>query len=643
MTQFHQLLKEHWGYDDFRPLQLEIIESLFEGRDTLGLMPTGGGKSLTFQVPALAMEGVCLVVTPLIALMRDQVANLRARHLKASTIYSGMTPEEIGIVLDNAIYGGVKYLYVSPERLTSPLFLAKFQAMKVAMIVVDEAHCISQWGYDFRPAYLTIADIRPLHPNAPLLALTATATPEVVADIQQRLAFRTPNVFRKSFFRPNIAYVVRPSVCKEEELLHIIRRTNGCTIVYTRNRKRTQEMAAYLERAGISASFFHAGLKKEIKEQRQDGWKRGEIQVIVATNAFGMGIDKADVRLVVHLDMPDTPEEYFQEAGRAGRDELKAYAVALYGPQDQANLRRRFTNAFPEREFIKDIYEKVGSFLQIPVGEGFEVCREFNFDLFCKRYKLAAIPTFSALKLLELSGWLLFIPEEESQSRILFLLQRDELYRLRGHDPLTERVINALLRGYTGLFTDYAYLDDEKLTKQLGITLEQLYLCLVTLTRQGIVNYVPRKKVPYIIYPQRREDKPHVQIPRSVYEERKERYEARVNSIIDYLNNTDRCRSQLLLDYFKEANTSPCGICDICLKLKRDTTSSAALNHSILELLQQGSMTKEELLKQLNLPRDLSLEAIRQLLDRGVITIDGELLSIVGVHNVDNINANGRT
>lgn len=616
MTIFENILKEHWGYDTFRPLQGDIIQSIYDGKDTLGLMPTGGGKSLTFQVPALAMEGVCVIVTPLIALMRDQVDNLKKRGLRASCIYSGMTTSEISIILDNALYGGVQFLYVSPERLSSELFLAKFKAMRISMIVVDEAHCISQWGYDFRPAYLNIADIRLIHPHAPVLALTATATTQVVKDIQEKLRFREERVFRKSFYRPNIAYVVRHTDCKESELTHILNSIQGTAIVYTRNRKKTQETAIYLQRFGISADYFHAGLKNSVKEAKQDAWKRGETRVMVSTNAFGMGIDKADVRCVVHLDMPDSPEEYFQEAGRAGRDEKKAYAVCLIGKQDVPTLKRRITNAFPERDFIKEVYDLLGSFLKIGVDSGFEACREFNLGNFCKFYNLPLIQTHSALKLLELARYIEYIPEEESQSRILILLTKEELYRLRGWDAKTDELIQTILRSYTGIFTDYAYIDEEKLSERINLSQEGIYERLQMLTRQGIISFVPRKRTPYIVYLQRREEKRYIQINRSVYEERLEKYQSRIFAMINYIENTEMCRSRSLLHYFDEENATDCGICDVCIagkKRKKDEVQKlmdVICNH--LTILPQ---TLEELVVKIPSERENIIEGVRILLD----------------------------
>lgn len=631
MTIFEEILKKHWGYDTFRPLQGDIIQSIYDGKDTLGLMPTGGGKSLTFQVPALAMEGVCVIVTPLIALMRDQVDNLKKRRLKAACIYSGMSTSEISIILDNALYGGVKFLYVSPERLTSELFLAKFKVMQLSMIVVDEAHCISQWGYDFRPAYLNIADIRLLHPQTPVLALTATATTQVVQDIQEKLRFRQENVFRKSFYRSNIAYVVRRTDGKESELTHILNSIPGTAIVYTRNRKKTQETAVYLQRFGISADYFHAGLKNSIKEAKQDAWKRGETRVMVSTNAFGMGIDKADVRCVIHLDMPDSPEEYFQEAGRAGRDEQKAYAVCLIGKQDVPTLKRRITNAFPERDFIKEVYDLLGSFLKIGIDSGFEACREFNLGNFCKFYELPVIQTHSALKLLELAGYIEYIPEEESQSRILVLLTKEELYRLRGWDPKTEELIQTILRSYTGLFTDYAYIDEEKLSERINLSQEGIYERLQTLTRQGIISYVPRKRTPYIVYLQRREEKRYIQINRGVYEERLEKYQRRIDSMIGYIENTEICRSRSLLAYFDETNAEDCGICDVCLsRKKRKKDQLQSLMKDIVNHLSISPQTLSELITKMACPKEEAIEAIRILLDDGMLEQDeSEILSVV--------------
>ncbi|MGL5318124.1 MAG: RecQ family ATP-dependent DNA helicase, partial [Bacteroidales bacterium] len=530
------------------------------------------------------------------------------------------TTSEVSITMDNAAYGGVQFLYISPERLSSELFLSKFKAIKVSMLVVDEAHCISQWGYDFRPSYLNIATIREMHPAAPVLALTATATNEVVADIQDKLRFQNGNVFRKSFFRSNISYVVRHTESKESELIHILKSVPGTAIIYTRNRKKTQEVATYLQRHDISADFYHAGLKNSVKERKQDEWKSGKIRVMVSTNAFGMGIDKSDVRVVVHLDMPDSPEEYFQEAGRAGRDERKAYAVALTGKQDVSILKRRISNAFPERDFIKEVYDLLGSFLRIGIDSGFEACREFNLGNFCQFYKLPLIPTNSALHLLELAGYIQYIPEEESRSRILVLLNKEELYRLKGWDSKTEELIQLILRSYTGLFTDYAYIDEEKLSARINLSQEGVYERLQQLTRQGILSYVPRKRTPYIVYLQRREEKRYIQINRKIYEERLERYSKRIGSMIEYITEKEICRSVYLLSYFSETNAKECGICDVCVRRKREKNQrEASLVSAILELLKQKEVTLEELLSELPFDREALIETVRQLLDDAFI------------------------
>lgn len=564
MGKYHDILQQYWGYTSFRGVQEEIIESIGAGRDTLGLMPTGGGKSITFQVPALAQKGLCLVITPLVALMKDQVANLRARGIKAAAIYAGLTHEEIIIALENCIYGDYKFLYISPERLSSELFLAKLKRIPVSFITVDESHCISQWGYDFRPAYLTIADIRKLLPHVPVLALTATATPEVVKDIQYRLGFQKENVFCMSFERKNLAYVVRRTDNKPNELLHILNRMPGCAIVYTRSRNKTREVAEFLIQQGITAEYYHAGLPHIEKDERQKKWQCNESRVMVATNAFGMGIDKPDVRLVVHVDLPDSPEAYFQEAGRAGRDGERAYAVLLVGTSDPTQLRRRIPNAFPDKDFIREIYEHLSYFYQIAMGSGTGEMHEFDINKFCRNFKHFPVPTDSALRILTQAGYIEYIDEQENSSRLMFTVHREELYSLR-EEGETDNLMRVLLRTYTGLFTDYVYIDEHLLARHAGLSYHQVYEILKSLSFKRIIRYIPHKKIPFIVFTRRREETHRLFISPEVYEKRKEAYEKRIGAMIDYVSVADKCRSRMLLEYFGEKNRHNCGQCDACL------------------------------------------------------------------------------
>lgn len=562
---FHNILKEYWGYTSFRPLQEDIIQSVWEKRDTLGLMPTGGGKSLTFQVPVMAMDGICLVVTPLIALMKDQVDNLRERGIKAAAVYSGMSRDEIITTLENCIFGGYKFLYVSPERLSSDIFLTKLQAMDVCLLVVDESHCISQWGYDFRPSYLKIANIRETLINVPVLALTATATPDVVDDIQEKLRFKEKNVFRTSFLRDNLSYVVRSADNKVGELIHILKSVPGSGIVYVRSRRQTKEIAQTLKKEGLRADYFHAGLSYEDKIFKQNAWKDDECPVIVSTNAFGMGIDKPDVRIVVHMDLPNSPEEYFQEAGRAGRDGKKSYSVILYTKSDSVKLKKRISDTFPEKELIVRVYEALGNYFQVAVGSG--AGRAFDFDLieFCSRFKLPSLQTHHALKILELAGYLEYTDEIDARSKLRFLIYRDDMYSLR-LEPITDELLHTIMRSYTGVFSDDIYIDESMLASRIGKTRQEVYDILVNLSKLRYISYVPAKKTPFIIYTSSREDIKFITIPQSVYEERKKRFSKRIHSIIDYAENSDVCRSRMLLVYFGETNSKDCGCCDVCLR-----------------------------------------------------------------------------
>ena len=626
-----QLLKQYWGYDSFRGIQEEIINSISENKDTLGLMPTGGGKSITFQVPALAKDGLCLVITPLIALMKDQVQNLRKRGIKALSIYSGMSRQDIITTLENCIFGNYKFLYISPERLDTEIFRTKLRKMKVSMITVDESHCISQWGYDFRPAYLKIAEIRELLPDVPVLALTATATPEVVKDIQARLHFRRENVFRMSFERSNLAYIVRKTDNKTGELLHILRSMPGSAIVYVRNRRRTKEITELLNNEDITADFYHAGLDDATKDIRQHRWQSGGSRVMVATNAFGMGIDKPDVRIVIHMDLPDSIEAYFQEAGRAGRDGQKAYAVILYAKADKTTLHKRIPDTFPEKEYIKDVYEHLQYYYQMAMGDGLDCVREFNIEDFCRKFKYFPVPVDSALRILTQAGYLEYTAEQDSTSRILFTIRRDELYRLREMGEDMDRLIQAVLRSYTGVFTDYTYINEDSLAIRTGLTRRQIYEMLVHLAKLRIVSYIPHKKTPYIIYTRERVEAQRIHISPEVYEHRKARYETRINAMLDYVTNNTVCRSRMLLDYFGERNEHNCGQCDTCISLRSKSKVSEqpdreTLCAKVCGILSRESLTPAGLLKQLPMDKELLTEILHRLSDEGkIIAVDGIL------------------
>ena len=627
-----EILKQHWGYDNFRGIQEEIIQSIGQGKDTLGLMPTGGGKSITFQVPALAKEGLCIVITPLIALMKDQVRNLKERGIKAVAVYSGMTREEILVALENCIFGDYKFLYVSPERLDTEIFQTKLRRMNICMITVDEAHCISQWGYDFRPAYLKIAEIRQMLPEVPILALTATATPEVVNDIRLKLGFREGGqTFRMSFERKNLAYIVRHTEDKQKELIHILQKIQASAIVYTRNRKRTREITELLTANNISATFYHAGLSNEAKDQRQKSWLTGESRVMVATNAFGMGIDKPDVRIVIHIDMPDSPEAYFQEAGRAGRDGQKAYAVLLYAKSDKVNLNKRISDTFPDKEYIRKVYEDINFFFQMAMGDGAGCTFAFNIDEFCRNFKHFPVQADSALKILTRAGYLDYTDEQDNASRLIFTLRRDELYKLQEYEADIEKLIHVILRSYTGLFTDYAFINEESLSIRTGLSRQRVYEILVMLTQRRVLHYIPRKKTPYIIYSQKRIEKERLIISPEIYERRKESYASRIKAMIDYATAEEKCRSRMLLHYFGEKNEHNCGQCDVCLKKHESGIKLGEfqeLKEQILEVLKEGPLSSVELCEKLKVSATQISPIVSFLISEEIIYLRNGILSI---------------
>ncbi len=627
MDPYRQILQQYWHYDDFRGIQREIIESISSGKDTLGLMPTGGGKSITFQVPALAKEGTCIVITPLIALMKDQVQHLRAKGVKAAAIYSGMKRAEILKTLDNCIFGGVKLLYVSPERLASELFLTKLRHMKVSFITVDEAHCISQWGYDFRPAYLNIASIRKIKPEAPVLALTATATLAVIDDIQEKLAFKAKNVFRMSFERKNLAYVVRKAEDKPAELIHIIRHVPGSAIVYVRSRSRCKDIAEALNQEGITATFYHAGLEHATRDERQKEWQRDEKRVMVATNAFGMGIDKPDVRTVIHFDCPDSIEAYFQEAGRAGRDGKKAYAVLLWNGNDIGKLNRRVDENFPAKDYINNVYQSLAFYYEIGVGSGSGHTFAFDIGKFCATYHFFPIPVDAALHLLENAGYLHYETDPDSAARVHVLLTRNELYKLDELSQEEEAVMTALLRCYGGLFTDYQYIDEALVAAQAKVSPNECYHLLKALSKRSIINFIPQRKTPYITYLRDREDT--VFLPKNVYEERKEQYINRISAFITYATNDTICRSRQLLAYFGEERSEDCGHCDVCIDARHHApTADDDAVKKILQLLSDKGVHTLKEVYQMDAGTTALDRALRFLISEEKVKADADKLTI---------------
>lgn len=616
-----EILKTYWGYDDFRSLQEEIIRSVLDGKDTLALMPTGGGKSLTYQVSGLAMEGVCLVVTPLIALMKDQVEDLKNRQIPAEAIYTGMRRDRVESIINKCIYDTVKFLYVSPERLYSERFREKLRLMNVCLITVDEAHCISQWGYDFRPPYLRIAEVREFFPGVATLALTATATPEVVEDIQKQLHFSTPNVLSKSFRRENISYVIRDTEAKPLELFNILSKVQGGAIVYVRTRLKASSIAAFLNKSGIKSDFYHAGLSSAQRARRQEAWKSGMVPVVVATNAFGMGIDKADVRVVVHYDVPDSPEAYFQEAGRAGRDGKRAYAVLLSSRAALGGLQKRIDDAFPPKDYILRVYEALANYYQLGEGEGQGRAFEFNLKLFARNFKLNEARVMSTISILEVAGFLGYTTDINSRSRVMFTVLRDRLYEFETGDPLLERLMVLLMRNYAGIFVQDAYVDEGFLADQLDVTRKVLYDAFISLAKRKIIRYVPGDVKPYIVYYQPRLPLSYITIGREAYENRKELFVTKIGAMARYIRDDETCRQLLLMEYFGQKEEKPCGICDVCIgkkkRLHREERKS--LEEQILQVLAKQNTNIRELVRQLGEDEEVVIGQVRKLLDEGKI------------------------
>ena len=622
MNLFQKILFENWGYSQFRPLQEEIITSVYNGNDTLALMPTGGGKSITFQVPALAKDGICLVITPLIALMKDQVENLKQRKIRALAIHSGMTAREIDITLDNALFGDYKFLYLSPERLVTDKIRNYIQRMNVNLIAVDESHCISQWGYDFRPSYLRIVEIRDMLPDIPILALTATATPDVVNDIMEKLHFKTKNVLQKSFERKNLSYIVRNVEDKPQYLQKITDSVRGTGIVYVRNRKKTTEIAAFLKTLGVSADYYHAGLSPEIRSYKQDLWKTNKIRVIVATNAFGMGIDKADVRFVVHMDLPDSLEAYFQEAGRVGRDEKKAFAVLLYNETDKVKFEQQFRTAFPPIETIKEVYQSLHSYLGIAYGEGKGMVFDFNLMEFSTHSKVYSLTAHSALKILEQEGYFQLTDELNSPSRVMFTVNRDDLYKIQVADKDLDSFLKVLMRAYSGLFSNYVNIDENYLAKFGNTTVGVIKEYLIRLSREHLISYIPQKQTPLLILNENRLEEANVRISPENYKFRKERYENRMMSMINYASLTTKCRNQILLSYFGEKDSYRCGQCDVC-KTRNELNMSAFDFDRIVEQLKQRITENNEtfisITNDIDISQEKILKVVRWLMDNNKI------------------------
>ncbi|MEI7726137.1 MAG: ATP-dependent DNA helicase RecQ [Bacteroidota bacterium] len=624
----HQILLKHWGFSSFRPLQEEIIQSVLDGKDTLALLPTGGGKSLCFQVPALALEGTCLVISPLIALMKDQVDNLKKRGIPAAAIHSGMHSDQIRIILDNCRFGNIKLLYVSPERLTTDKMRETLSRMKVSLLAVDEAHCVSQWGYDFRPPYLQIANIRSLIPNTPVMALTATATPKVVKDIQQKLEFRKENVFQKSFERKNLTYLVLKEEDKLKRLVKIVSKVKGPGIVYVRNRRHTKEIAEYLQKNQISADFYHAGLDPKTRDQRQSAWINEEKRIIVSTNAFGMGIDKPNVRVVVHLDLPDSIEAYFQEAGRGGRDEKRAYAVLLYENANLIDSRHNLALSYPELKTIRDVYQALGNYFQLPVGMGKDLHFDFDLAAFAEQYNFQPVTVFNSLRFLEKEGFVMLTEGLHHPSRIFIKAHKDELYRFQVENEPFDHFIKTLLRSYSGILSDFIIFSEPELARRSNLTLDKVVSNLKHLQKLQILDYIPQTDKPQVIYMQERLDTRDLTISPENYKDRLKDAEKRLETMIGYAEATNKCRSQALLAYFGECQTKRCGKCDVCIERNKISLNEMEFDNivsMIKPLLKTRSCTLEDLVEAADAVNDDKvIRAVQWLVDNEKIVVDRE-------------------
>lgn len=620
----HDILKRYWGYDSFRPRQEEIIMSVLDGRDTLGLLPTGGGKSITFQVPAMVFEGITVVVTPLISLMKDQVDNLRAAGIRAVCLHSGLSRAEHRLALDRCRLGKAKLMYVSPEKLQSATFIDQLRSMDVSFLVVDEAHCISQWGYDFRLSYLKISLIRELFPDIPVLALTASATPVVVDDIMDKLGFKERNVYARSFSRDNLSYIVRNDFDKERRLINVLTNTSGSAIVYVRSRRRTREIADMLVRNGISADYYHAGLDATEKNEKQNNWKTDGVRVMVATNAFGMGIDKPDVRTVVHYDIPSSLEEYYQEAGRAGRDGKEAFAVLLVSRADKGRLTRMLSEMFPPKDFIRRVYELAGNFVNVAVGDGYNSVYEFNFALFLKTYNLPPLTTRSAMRLLTQAQYFEFVEEVTMQSRVMITANKSELYSVK-LDEAGERVFNMLLRSYTGLFADFVYINESVIARRADVDEQKVYETMLQLSRMHILQYVPRKSTPYLYYTTSRELPKYIDMPRSVYEDQYKRLKERIEAMKRFSFGDDDCRVNVMLRYFGEKPEAPCGKCDVCRSRNRNRLTKGdkqSIKDSIIYMVGNAPRSLDYIVAESRYAEDDVIEAVRALLSSHILSID---------------------